>query len=77
MPCSSGVSGSGPISPRKASKSKASVGDGKAGHSITVTQSGEIRDALEEAYEIGGPAVIDAKVDPEAAYPDVSDRAPP
>jgi len=54
----------------------AKVAEGMGGHGITVTHPSEVRDALEEAHKIGGPVVIDAKVDPEASYTEVSDNEP-
>ena len=54
----------------------AKIAEGMGGHGITVTHPGEVRDALEEAHKLGGPVVIDAKVDPEASYIEVSDNEP-
>lgn len=54
----------------------AKVAEGLGGHGMTVTHPGEVRDALEEAHKLGGPVVIDAKVDPEASYVEVSDNEP-
>lgn len=54
----------------------AKIAEGMGGHGITVTHPGEVRDALEEAHKIGGPVVIDAKVDPEASYLEVTDNEP-
>lgn len=54
----------------------AKIAEGMGGHGLTVTHPGEVRDALEEAHKLGGPVVIDAKVDPDASYVEVSDTAP-
>ncbi|MGI9480704.1 MAG: thiamine pyrophosphate-binding protein [Hyphomicrobiaceae bacterium] len=54
----------------------AKVAEGMGGHGMTVTHPGEVRDALEEAHKLGGPVVIDAKVDPTASYVEVSDTEP-
>ncbi len=54
----------------------AKIAEGMGGHGMTVTHPGEVRDALEEAHKLGGPVVIDAKVDPEASYIEVSDNEP-
>jgi len=54
----------------------AKIAEGMGGRGLTVTHPGEVRDALEEAHRMGGPVVIDAKVDPEASYVEVSDNEP-
>lgn len=54
----------------------AKVAEGLGGHGMTVTHPGEVRDALEEAHKLGGPVVIDAKVDPAASYTEVADTDP-
>lgn len=54
----------------------AKVAEGLGGHGLTVTHPGEVRDALEEAHRLGGPVVIDAKVDPAASYTEVADTDP-
>ncbi|MFY0612868.1 MAG: thiamine pyrophosphate-binding protein [Hyphomicrobiaceae bacterium] len=54
----------------------AKIAEGMGGHGMTVTHPGEVRDALEEAHKLGGPVVIDAKVDPAASYVEVSDTEP-
>lgn len=43
---------------------------------ITVYHPGEVRDALEEAHKMGGPVVVDVKVDPEASHHEAVDDAP-
>jgi acetolactate synthase I/II/III large subunit len=54
----------------------AKIAEGMGGHGLTVTEPDQVRDALEEAHRLGGPVVIDAKVDPEASYAEVSDHEP-
>lgn len=54
----------------------ARIAEGMGGHGITVTEPDQVRDALEEAHKLGGPVVIDAKVDPAASYAEVSDNEP-
>lgn len=46
----------------------AKVAEGMGGKGMSVYHKGEIRDAMEEAHKIGGPVVIDMKVDPEASH---------
>jgi acetolactate synthase-1/2/3 large subunit len=53
----------------------AKVAEGLGGHGMTVTHPSEVRDALENAHRMGGPVVIDAKVDPEASHHQASDLA--
>jgi acetolactate synthase-1/2/3 large subunit len=36
----------------------------------------QIPEALAEAHKMGGPVVIDAKVDPDASHREASDHAP-
>ena len=36
----------------------------------------QMRDALEEAHNLGGPVVVDVKVDPAASHRDCSDYDP-
>ncbi len=54
----------------------AKLSEGMGGHGLTVTEPDQIHDALEEAHKLGGPVVIDAKVDPEASYREVADSEP-
>ncbi|MEZ5907620.1 MAG: thiamine pyrophosphate-binding protein [Hyphomicrobiaceae bacterium] len=54
----------------------AAVSEGLGGKGLKVYHPGEIRDALEEAHKMGGPVVIDAKVDPVASHKEASDFAP-
>jgi acetolactate synthase-1/2/3 large subunit len=54
----------------------AKVAEGLGGTGLTVREPDQIRDALEEAHKIGGPVVIDVKVDPAASHRDCSDYEP-
>ncbi|NYZ16566.1 thiamine pyrophosphate-binding protein [Azospirillum sp. RWY-5-1] len=51
----------------------AKVAEGLGGRGLTITHADQLRDALEEAHRLGGPVVIDAKVDPAASHRDCSD----
>ena len=51
------------------------VAEGLGGRGITVTEGDQMGDALREAHKMGGPVVIDAKVDPAASHRDCSDYA--
>lgn len=53
----------------------AKVAEGLGGKGITVTEPDQMGDALREAHAMGGPVVIDAKVDPAASHRDCSDYA--
>ena len=50
--------------------------EGLGGKGLTVHHPDEIGDALDEAHGIGGPVVIDAKVDPDASHREAVDDAP-
>ena len=50
--------------------------EGLGGKGLTVHHPDEITDALDEAHKLGGPVVIDAKVDPEASHHEAVDSAP-
>ena len=54
----------------------ARVAEGMGARGLTVHHPGEVRDALEEAHKMGGPVVIDVKVDPEASHHQAVDNAP-
>lgn len=54
----------------------AKVAEGMGAKGLTVYHPGDIRDALEEAHKIGGPVVVDVKVDPEASHAEACDNAP-
>ncbi len=54
----------------------AKVAEGMGAKGLTVHHKGDIRDALETAHRIGGPVVIDVKVDPEASHAEACDNAP-
>jgi len=54
----------------------AKVAEGLGGSGLTVTSADQMRDALEEAHRLGGPVVIDVKVDPAASHRDCSDYGP-
>ena len=45
------------------------------GKGLTVHHQDEIGDALNEAHRLGGPVVIDAKVDPNASHHEAVDNA--
>jgi acetolactate synthase I/II/III large subunit len=49
------------------------VAEGLGGKGLTVTEPDQIQDALEEAHKLGGPVVLDVKVDPAASHRDCSD----
>ena len=51
----------------------AKVAEGLGGRGLTVTEPDQIRDALEEAHSLGGPVLLDVKVDPAASHRDCSD----
>lgn len=53
----------------------AKVAEGLGGKGLTVTEGDQMGDALREAHAMGGPVVIDAKVDPAASHRDCSDYA--
>lgn len=53
----------------------AKVAEGLGGRGLTVTEGDQMGDALREAHAMGGPVVIDAKVDPAASHRDCSDYA--
>lgn len=52
------------------------IAEGLGGRGLTVTHPDQIGEALREAHKMGGPVVIDAKVDPEASHREASDLAP-
>jgi len=54
----------------------AMVARGMGAQGMTVTHGDEITTALEEAHGMGGPVVIDVKVDPEASHHEAVDNAP-
>lgn len=54
----------------------ARIAEGLGGRGITVTDPDQVTDALAEAHRIGGPVVIDAKVDPEASHREACDTEP-
>ncbi len=51
------------------------VAEGLGGAGLRVTEKDQMGDALREAHKIGGPVVIDVKVDPAASHRDCSDYA--
>lgn len=51
------------------------VAEGLGGKGITVTEADQMGDALREAHAMGGPVLIDVKVDPAASHRDCSDYA--
>ncbi|MHA1107946.1 MAG: thiamine pyrophosphate-binding protein [Alphaproteobacteria bacterium] len=54
----------------------ATVAEGMGGKGLRVYNKDEIRDALEEAHRMGGPVVIDVKVDVDASHHEAVDNAP-
>ncbi len=54
----------------------AKVSEGMGAKGMTVYHRDEIRDALEEGHKMGGPVVIDVKVDPDASHKDACDNDP-
>ncbi len=50
--------------------------EGLGGKGLTVHHPDEIGDALDEAHGIGGPVVIDAKVDSDASHHEAVDDTP-
>ncbi len=54
----------------------ATVAQGMGARGLTVTHRDEIATALDEAHRMGGPVVIDVKVDPEAGHHEAVDNAP-
>ncbi|MEQ8323034.1 MAG: thiamine pyrophosphate-binding protein [Rhodospirillales bacterium] len=54
----------------------AKVAEGMGARGMTVYHKDEIRDAIEEGHRLGGPVVIDAKVDPSASHHQAVDNAP-
>lgn len=54
----------------------AKVSEGMGAKGLTVYHPDEIRDALEEAHKIGGPVVVDVKVDPDASHAEACDNEP-
>jgi acetolactate synthase-1/2/3 large subunit len=54
----------------------AKVAEGMGGRGLTVYHPDEIRDAIEEAHRMGGPVVVDIKVDPEASHHPAVDNDP-
>ncbi|MEQ9241076.1 MAG: thiamine pyrophosphate-binding protein [Roseovarius indicus] len=51
------------------------VAEGLGGKGLTVTEADQMTDALTEAHKMGGPVVLDVKVDPAASHRDCSDYA--
>ncbi len=54
----------------------AKVAEGMGAKGLTVFRKGDIKDALEEAHKMGGPVLIDVKVDPEASHHQAVDNDP-
>lgn len=54
----------------------AKVSEGMGAKGLTVYHPGDVRDALEEAHKIGGPVVVDVKVDPDASHAEACDNDP-
>ena len=51
------------------------VAEGLGGRGLHVFHKGDIRAAIEEGHRMGGPVVIDVKVDPEASHHEAVDNA--
>ena len=54
----------------------ATIAEGMGARGITVYHRDELHDAIEEAHQMGGPVVVDVKVDPEASHHEAVDNAP-
>lgn len=54
----------------------AKVAEGMGARGLTVYRPGDVRDALEEAHKMGGPVLIDIKVDPAASHHQAVDNDP-
>jgi acetolactate synthase I/II/III large subunit len=54
----------------------AKVAEGMGARGLRVYHRDEVRDALEEGHRMGGPVVIDVKVDPDASHHPASDHDP-
>lgn len=54
----------------------AKVAEGMGAKGLSVYHPDEIRDALDQAHDMGGPVVIDVKVDPEASHHEAVDNEP-
>ena len=52
------------------------VAEGMGGKGLAVYHPDEIRDALDEAHKMGGPVVVDVKVDPDASHHPAVDNDP-
>jgi len=52
------------------------VAEGMGGKGLAVYHPDEIRDALDEAHKMGGPVVVDVKVDPDASHHPAVDNEP-
>ncbi|MEZ5714167.1 MAG: thiamine pyrophosphate-dependent enzyme [Paracoccaceae bacterium] len=54
----------------------AKIAEGMGARGMTVYHRDQLRDAIEEGHRMGGPVVIDVKVDPEASHHEACDNAP-
>ena len=54
----------------------AKVSEGMGAKGMSVYHPDEVRNALEEAHKMGGPVVIDIKVDPDASHAEACDNGP-
>lgn len=54
----------------------AKVAEGMGAKGLSVYHPDEIRDALDQAHDMGGPVVVDVKVDPEASHHEAVDSDP-
>lgn len=52
------------------------VAEGMGGRGLRVYHKDDIGEALREAHRMGGPVVVDVKVDPEASHHEAVDNAP-
>ena len=54
----------------------AKVSEGMGAKGLSVYHPDEVRDALTEAHKLGGPVVVDVKVDPDASHAEACDNDP-
>jgi len=54
----------------------ATIAEGMGGKGLRVSHKDQVHDALEEAHSMGGPVVIDARVDVNASHHEAVDNEP-
>lgn len=54
----------------------AKIAEGMGGKGLRISHKDQVRDALEEAHKMGGPVVIDARVDVAASHHETVDNEP-